>query len=70
MTPNLNLRELFASAGVLNQVMWNGAVVGPALGGIVVGTVGFAWAYGIDVATYVVALAFAIRLRPQRLARR
>jgi MFS family permease len=70
MTPNLVPRELLANAAALNQVMWNGAaVVGPALGGIIVGQVGLAWAYGFDAATYVVAIAFALGLRPQRPAR-
>jgi len=67
MTPNLVPANLLAQSAALNQVMWNGAgVVGPALGGVVVGQLGLAWAYGIDVATYVVAVGFALMLRPQR----
>ena len=67
MTPNLVSRELLAPAAALNQVMWNGAgVVGPALGGIIVHGYGLSWAYGIDVASYVVAIAFVLMLRPQR----
>ncbi len=67
MTPNLVPPNLLAQSAALNQVMWNGAgVVGPALGGIVVGQFGLAWAYGIDVVTYVVAVGFALLLRPQR----
>jgi MFS family permease len=67
MTPNLVPPNLLAQSAALNQVMWNGAgVVGPALGGIVVGQFGLAWAYGIDVVTYLIAVGFAIRLRPQR----
>jgi MFS family permease len=70
MTPNLVSRELLPSAAALNQVMWNGAgVVGPALGGIIVHSYGLSWAYGIDVASYVVAIAFVLMLRPQRPAR-
>jgi len=70
MTPNLVPRELLPAAAALNQVMWNTAqIVGPAVGGIVVGRAGLAWAYGIDVATYVVAVAFAGLLRPQEPAR-
>jgi MFS family permease len=41
-------------------------VIGPALGGIIVHSYGLSWAYGIDVASYVVALAFVLMLRPQR----
>jgi MFS family permease len=67
MTPNLVGEELMAPAAALNQVMWNGAgLVGPALGGVVVASLGLTWAYGIDVATYVVAFVFALMLRPQR----
>jgi hypothetical protein len=40
-------------------------IVGPALGGIVVSSLGLGWAYGIDVATYVFALGFAFMLHPQ-----
>src|SRR5207237_7943307 len=67
MTPNLVPPNLLAQSAALNQVMWNGAgVVGPALGGVVVGQFGLAWAYGIDATTYVVAVGFALMLRPQR----
>lgn len=70
MTPNLVPRELLAPAAAINQVTWNGAgVIGPALGGIVVHSFGFGWAYGIDVASYVVAIAFVLMLRPQRPSR-
>jgi MFS family permease len=66
MTPNLVGLDLVAPAAALNQVMWTSAgVVGPAIGGLIVGRAGISWAYGIDVATYVVALAAAFALRPQ-----
>jgi MFS family permease len=66
MTPNLVGNDLMAPAAALNQVMWNGAgLIGPALGGVVVASLGLTWAYGIDVASYVVALVFAFLLRPQ-----
>ena len=46
--------------------MWNTAqILGPAVGGVIVARVGLEWAYGIDVATYVVALGFAFALHPQ-----
>jgi MFS family permease len=67
MTPNLVGARSLPSANALNQVMWNtAAIVGPALGGVIVHQIGLAWAYGIDVATYVVALGFALALRPMR----
>jgi hypothetical protein len=66
MTPNLVGPALMAPAAALNQVMWNGAgLIGPAFGGLIVGRFGLTWAYGIDVATYVVAFVFALMLRPQ-----
>jgi MFS family permease len=66
MTPNLVGLELMAPAAALNQVMWTSAgVVGPAIGGVIVGGPGVSWAYGIDVATYLVALGAAFMLRPQ-----
>ncbi|MDP9337013.1 MAG: MFS transporter, partial [Actinomycetota bacterium] len=70
MTPNLVPPGMLAQSAALNQVMWNGAgVVGPALGGLIVHSYGLSWAYGIDVASYVVAIAFVVMLRPQRPVR-
>ncbi len=70
MTPKLVSKELLAPAAALNQVMWNGAgVIGPALGGIIVHNFGLSWAYGVDVASYVVAIGFVLLLRPQRPVR-
>jgi MFS family permease len=64
-TPNLVGPELLPAAAALNQVMWTGAaVIGPAIGGVVVGSLGYRWAYGIDVASYGVALVCALMLRP------
>jgi MFS family permease len=65
VTPNLVPAEMLPSATALNQVMWTGAaVVGPALGGLLVQQLGLTWAYGIDVASYGVALVCALMLRP------
>jgi MFS family permease len=70
MTPNLVPSNMLAQSAALNQVMWNTAgVVGPALGGVVVGQAGLPWAYGLDVATYVIAVGFALLLRSQRPVR-
>jgi MFS family permease len=70
MTPNLVPKDLLAPAAALNQVMWNSAgVVGPAVGAVIVHDYGFTWAYGIDVASYVVAVGFVLMLRPQRPVR-
>ncbi len=62
--PTLIDRETLPAAISLNFVMWNIAVIaGPALGGIVVGSAGVAWAYGIDLATYAVAVVLVLRMR-------
>lgn len=67
ITPNLFGAELLPAAAALNQAMWNGAaVIGPAIGGVVVAQIGLTWAYGIDVTTYFVAIAAAAMIRPQR----
>lgn len=67
MIPNLVSPELLAPAAALNQVMWNGAgLIGPALGGVVIGALGLSWAYGIDTVSYVAGLTAAFMLRPQR----
>ncbi|HET9729078.1 MAG TPA: MFS transporter [Acidimicrobiia bacterium] len=67
ITPNLIAPELLSTAAALNQAMWSSAaVVGPAVGGVIVGRFGLPWAYGIDLATFVVALTCAFAIRSQR----
>jgi MFS family permease len=66
MTPNLVGLDLIAPAAALNQVMWTGAgVIGPAIGGVIVARTGVSSAYGIDVATFLVALSATAFVRPQ-----
>jgi MFS family permease len=63
MTPRLIGAELIPSAQALNQVVWNGAgLVGPAIAGIVIGTLGIPIAYAIDVASIGVMLLAALSL--------
>lgn len=65
VTPTLVGAEYMPAAAALNQVMWTtAAVVGPALGGVIVGSAGLKWAYAIDVASYGVAFVCAVALRP------
>ncbi|MBI2238591.1 MAG: MFS transporter [Actinobacteria bacterium] len=65
MIPRLVGKDLLPAAVALNQVMWNTtAVVGPAIGGIVIGRLGLSWAYGIDVVTYGATLVAALLMRP------
>jgi MFS family permease len=66
MTPSLVPPDRLPSALALNQVMWNTAqIAGPALGGVVVGTLGFAWAYGIDVVSFAATITAAALMRPR-----
>lgn len=65
MTPRLVGRELLPSALALNQVAWNfTALLGPAIAGIVIARLGLAWAYGIDLVTYLAMLAAALSIAP------
>ncbi|HYZ11984.1 MAG TPA: MFS transporter [Actinomycetota bacterium] len=68
MTPRLVGRDLLPSALALNQVAWNAtALLGPALAGVVIaagGRFGLAWAYAIDLVTYLAILAAAVSIHP------
>lgn len=65
MTPRLVGHDLLPSALALNQVAWNStALVGPAVAGVVIERFGLAWAYGIDLVTYVAMVAAAVSLAP------
>jgi MFS family permease len=69
MTPRLVGRDLLPSALALNQVAWNlTALLGPALAGAVIAAggqrFGLAWAYGIDLVTYLAMLAAAVSIQP------
>jgi MFS family permease len=55
--------ELAAAAAVSSLGMQIGTLLGPAIGGILVGTVGVAWAYGVDVAGLVIATVLFLCLR-------
>jgi predicted MFS family arabinose efflux permease len=49
----------------LNQVVFNGsAVIGPALGGIILATLGIAAAYTVDVVTFLAAIAALLLMHP------
>ena len=66
MTTRVISPELLPAAAALNQAMWNGAgIIGPALGGIVIGQLGLSWAYGIDVLSYVASLVAAFLVHSQ-----
>jgi MFS family permease len=65
MTPRLLDSTLLPAAAALNQVLWNGAgLIGPALAGVVVQTLGFSWAYAIDLVSIGLLLLSSILIRP------
>jgi MFS family permease len=57
--------ERLPSAIGLNQLVFNTtSVIGPAIGGVILGTVGLAPAYLLDVVTYSAAMVAVILIRP------
>ena len=63
--PRLVPPERLPAAISLNQVMFNAsAVVGPAIGGIVLATAGIAAAYMLDVITFVAAIVALLLMKP------
>ena len=65
MTPRLLGREMLPAAAALNQIVWNGAgLLGPAIAGVVVGKLGFPWAYGIDLISIGLLILASILIRP------
>jgi MFS family permease len=58
LTPNLVPREHLANALTLNTIMFQvAAVIGPALGGIVIGQLGVAWTYAFNAVSFLVVIA-------------
>jgi MFS family permease len=65
MTPRLVGAKLLPSALTLNQVLWQTVtVVGPAVAGVVIQTVGFGAAYAVDLVTYAGLFVAASLMRP------
>jgi MFS family permease len=65
-TPNTVPASQLPEALALNQVMWQTCqIVGPALGGVLVGSIGLSWAYGLDVASFGSAIVTALLMSPQ-----
>jgi MFS family permease len=67
MLPNLVGPERLRSAISFNYGLFQlSMVIGPALAGVVIGTAGLGWAYGLDVATFLVMIASVVMISPQR----
>jgi MFS family permease len=65
-TPNTVPESQLSQALALNQVMWQTCqIVGPAVGGLIVGSIGLSWAYGLDVASFAGAIVTALLMSPQ-----
>jgi len=64
LTPNLVPREDLPNALTLNTIMFQvAAVAGPALGGIVIGQFGVAWAYAFNAVSFVVVIVALLMMR-------
>ena len=64
LTPNLVPREHLANALTLNTIMFQvAAVAGPALGGIVIGQFGIAWAYAFNAVSFFVVIVALLMMR-------
>jgi MFS family permease len=64
-TPRLVPTELLTAAAALRSIQANlAAVVGPAIGGILLAVVGVAWTYGIDAISFVLSLVAVSAIAP------
>ena len=64
-TPALVRPHQLAAALALNQLLFQlSLVVGPAVGGVLIGQVGLASAYWVDAASFLVAIAALVFMRP------
>jgi MFS family permease len=63
--PRIVAHEHLPAAASLNAFRWTfGGVAGPALAGVVVAYAGLGWAYGADLATFVVSVVLILRIAP------
>ena len=63
LLPQIVPTDVLASATAVNSMRWNfGSILGPSLGGVIAATAGPAFAYGLDVSTYLIATLLFMRL--------
>ncbi len=63
-------RHLLLNAVTLNSAQFNAArAVGPALGGLVLGTLGPSWAFGLNALSYLAVLIALVSIHPAPVAR-
>jgi len=64
MLPRLVSHEDLPAASALLSLRWQlGVIVGPTIGGIIFATFSITFGFGLDIATYLVSLAFLARVR-------
>ncbi len=64
MLPRLVSHEDLPAASALLSLRWQlGVIVGPTIGGIIFSTFSITVGFGLDIATYLVSLAFLVRVR-------
>jgi MFS family permease len=64
LLPNLVPREHLPNAISLNTIMFQTAsVLGPALGGLVIGSLGLGWAYALNAASFLFVIAALLLMR-------
>lgn len=64
LVPNLVPRDHLASAINLNTIMFQtAAVLGPAMGGLVIGELGVGWAYAFNAASFLCVIAALLAMR-------
>lgn len=65
LIPRIVTHDQLPAASALSSVRWQiGAIIGPALGGVIIATGGIASAYAIDVVSFLISLALLAQLRP------
>jgi MFS family permease len=63
MVPRIVPHGQLGAAAALRSIRWQfGAIFGPALGGVLIATIGVSSGYAFDIATYIVSLLFLFRL--------
>jgi MFS family permease len=70
IVPRIVSHDQLTAAFALNALRWQiGAIAGPSLAGVLIAYAGLAWAYAIDIGTFVVSVALAVGLRPSPASR-